>query len=837
MTATQTQESSTSLNGHGAVPRVCVLLVVAVLLVFGQTLRFGYVNYDDDKYVYDNPQVLKGLTPHGFGWAFTYGQIGHWHPLTWISHMLDAELFGAGPAGPHLTNVILHAANAVLLFLLLQRMTGLRSEKSAGAAATPAGASWPSAFVAALFAIHPLRVESVAWVSERKDVLSGFFFMLTLLMYVLYAEKPKVQNPKSRVFYGLALLFFALGLLSKSMLVTLPCVLLLLDYWPLGRMTGGGWRVADENNSTAGPSTFLSPMALARRRINHLLLEKLPFFILSVMSCAATSLVPEKVMAIERLSPSLRIENALVAYVAYMGQMFYPAGLAVPYPFPIRGLPSWEVAGALALLIALSIAGFTFRKSHPYLIVGWLWYLGMLVPVSGIVQISYYARADRYTYLPQIGLYLMIAWAARDLTVSWRHRRQVLGMAATAIMGALMACASLQTSYWRNGTLLWNHTLACTSGNYTAQNNLGYELAAQGRSMEAIEHYQTAIEINPNYAEAQYNLGIALAAQGRLDEAIEHYQKAIQINPDDYEAQYNLGIVLATQGRLDEAIEHYQKAIQINPDHVGAQNNLGYELAAQGRSVEAIEHYERAIQINPRDAYAHNNLAHELAAQGRPVEAIEHYQAAIQIDPYDAYAHGSLANVLAAQGRLDEAIGHYKLAIETNTNYFEAQYNLGVVLTAQDRLDEAMQHFKKALGLNPDHANAHFQYGQALQRQHTLKAAMAEYQRTLELDPHHLPAHLSLAWLLATSPEASLRNGNKAVELARQAVQLSGGVSPEMLDTLAAAYAEAGRFPEAIATARQASELSIAQTNKPLADDIQTQLRLYEANSPYHEPP
>jgi len=357
------------LNDRWRVPGVCLFLAAIIWVVFGQTLGHEFVNYDDDLYVYENPVVQKGLTWEGFRWALTYGQIGHWHPLTWLSHMLDCQLYGLQAGGHHLTNILLHTATAILLFLVLRQMTGFL---------------WRSAFVAAVFAIHPLRVESVAWVAERKDVLSAFFFMLTLGAYVRY-----VRRPPSKIRYGVMILLYALGLLSKNMLVTMPFVLLLLDYWPLNRLSG------------------FSPRVLLRR-----VAEKIPLFVLTVASCVTMALVPEKVPAGDSLSFALRMENAVVSYVTYLWQMIHPSGLACLYPNPANYLPLWQVAGALGLLLAISGVVFAFRKTHPYLVVGWLWYLGMLIPVIGMVQISYYAHADRYTYLPQIGLYLLLTWAA-----------------------------------------------------------------------------------------------------------------------------------------------------------------------------------------------------------------------------------------------------------------------------------------------------------------------------------------------------------------------------------------------------------------------------------------
>jgi tetratricopeptide (TPR) repeat protein len=797
-------ERATDLTGKGVVPGVCALLVVAVFLVFSQTLRYPCINYDDDRYFSANPQVQAGLTWNGIRWAFRTKYASNWHPLTWLSLMLDTELFGPGPMGPHLTNIILHAANVALLLLLLKRLTG---------------ALWPSAFVAAVFAVHPLRVESVAWVAERKDVLCGLFFMLTLLMYVRYVDWSKVQSPKSKIFYGLTLFFFALGLMSKPMLVTLPFVLLLLDYWPLNRIK-------------------LSTFNAQRSTIRHLILEKLPFFLPSAALCVVTVFAQENtVVSIEALPLSLRISNALISYGAYLAQMFWPHNLAVLYPYRFD-VSAGQTVGAGVLLLALTVLAFLAARRLPFFLVGWLWYLGMLVPVIGLVQVGHQSHADRYTYLPQLGLYLAIAWTVRDLTFSWRLRRLVLSVAALTVIATLMVCAGKQTLYWRNSELLWRHTLACTSGNYIANNNLGNTIIDQGRSAEAVRLFQKAIEIYPDYAEAHYNLGCAFDKQERLAEAIGHFQKAIEIYPDYAEANNNLGVVFLKEGRLNEAIKHCQRALEINPDFAKAYYNLGCALDRQGRRAAAIEQYQKAIALKPDFAEAHNNLGVVFRSQGRLEEAVEHFQEVINIKPGDAEAHYNLGGVFGLQNRLEAASQQYRQAVELKPDYVDAHGNLANALAAQGRLDEATQEYRRTLELAPHSAQAHFRFAQALQTQRNFKAAIAEYQATLKLDPRHLPAHLSLAWLLATSPEASMRDGGRAVELARQAEQLaSQGESPQILDTLAAAYAEAGRFPEAIETARRSLTLPATRNNQPLAKGIQSRLKLYEANTPYHEKP
>jgi len=659
---------------------ICLLLALAVCAVFGQTRHFQFVNYDDAAYVYENPAIEQGLSLHGIIRAFTHQNgPGEWLPLTAISRMADWQLYGANAGGHHLTNVLLHAATALLLFLVLRNMTGAR---------------WRSAFVAAVFATHPLRVESVAWVTERKDVLSGLFFTLTLWAYARYVRKPAPASPgvfsflRSRL-YWLALLFFSLGLLSKGTLVTLPFVLLLLDYWPLGRVT------SDQPSPSFGAAGKWQVTRFLR-----LVLEKTPFLVLTAAACVATVLSQkDAIKSVQDVDFPSRISNALVAYADYLGQMLYPAGLAVLYPRPANGWSLWQVGLSVLVLLSISAGVVAGCRKHPYLLAGWLWYLGMLVPVIGFVQVGEQARADRYTYLPQIGLYILVAWGVAELCGAWRWRRVALGSAAGAIVAGLMAAAYVQTGYWQDSITLWTRTLACTSENYSAQYNLGNTLAEQGKSGEAIRHYERALQLNPDYIAAHNNLGLALAREGKLVEAIQHYERALQLKPDYAAAHYNLANALAAQGKPAEAIEQYERAIRLNPDYIEAHNNLGLALAAQGKLDEAIRHFERVLQLNPDDVTAHCNLGNALAARGKLAEAIQHCERALQLKPDNVAAHCTLANALVAQGRLDEAIQHFERALQLKPDNLAAQYNLGIALVSQGKPDEGISHFQQALAL------------------------------------------------------------------------------------------------------------------------------------------
>jgi tetratricopeptide (TPR) repeat protein len=607
---------------------VCVCIVIAVLtwIVFGQTLRHDFVNYDDPRYVYQNTKITSGLNMAGVAWAFSHIHAENWHPLTTITHMLDCSLYGLKTGGHHFSNVLFHTIAVVLLFLALQQMTG---------------ALWRSAFVAAVFAIHPLHVESVAWVAERKDVLSGAFFMLTLLAYVRYARTPSTWR------YLIVAFVFALGLMSKPMLVTVPFVLLLLDYWPLRRIT--------DQRSHPG------------HQLLSLIVEKIPLIALSAVSSVVTFVAQRGAIGwTEQLPMLARINNALVSYVIYVRQMFWPANLAVFYPHPENRLSPWEISLALAVLIGITMAAAILRKKAPYFIIGWFWYLGMLVPVIGLVQVGWQGHADRYTYLPQIGLYIAGTWAFADLTASWRRRRVLLIAAALLVVAALSCSASIQTSYWRNSETLFTHALAVTKHNDVAENNLG----------------------------------IIFLQNGQLDDAISRLHAAIDLRPENGPAHNNLAKALLQKGRVAEAMVHYRKFLEIEPGNVEARNILGTALIQQGRIREAIEQWQDALAIEPENGNAASNLS----------------------------------------------------------------------------------------------------------------------------------------WVFATCPDDSIRDGRRAVELAEKALRISGGKIPMIFRVLAAAYAEDGRFSQALESAQRGADLANSQGNSGLATELQSNIALYQAGTPLRDP-
>ncbi len=597
--------------------RICIALAILTFAVFAQTLSHDFVDWDDGLYVFNNPMVAQGLTVHGVAWAFTHFHSFNWHPVTWISHQADCQLFGLHASGHHLTSLLIHIASVISLFLVLRNMTG---------------ALWRSAFVAAIFAIHPLHVESVAWIAERKDVLSGFFFILTLWAYVRYVrvragliltqrrKDAETQGPRSGgasacetpiKSYLLTLLLFGCGLMSKPMLVTLPLILLLLDYWPLNRFP-----VRQD----------LSPRLCVSASLRFILLEKLPFFALSAASCIITIFAQRgAIQSMETLPLSHRLANACLSYVVYLKQMIWPVKLAPYYPFP-PAIPVWKVALAVVLLIGVSVMAWQQRRRQPWLLVGWLWYLVMLVPVIGIVQVGQQMHADRYTYLPQIGICIALTWTVANWFNAKTQRGKdaekegvlhsdnrfiplaPLRLGAFALLVVLMFSAWKQTGYWKNSQTLADRALACTANNYMAHAMLGDVLLREGKPDEAIIQFKSALAIKPDLLEARNNLGNALAREGKLDEAISDFNEVIRINPDYADAHFNLGLALSQKGRAGESIAEFTKVIQINPVHAAAYKYLGDALVNQGKIDEAIVAYRQALAINPGYSQAQQGL-------------------------------------------------------------------------------------------------------------------------------------------------------------------------------------------------------------------------------------
>jgi Flp pilus assembly protein TadD len=567
-------------------PTVIIIFLIAITLIsYWSVQQFEFVNYDDDIYVTENIHVLSGITKETVIWAFTTFHASNWHPLTWLSLLFDYEFYWLNPAGYHWTNVLFHVSNTLLLFLALTRLTGVL---------------WQSGFVAALFAIHPLHVESVAWVAERKDVLSTFFWMLTLYAYVLYVEHPDWKR------YAFTFISFSFGLMAKPMLVTLPFVLLLLDYWPLKRFLckPSNSHMYFQQSCTKNAQGSFKNINVARS-----LLEKIPLIVLSIIASIMTLIAQqsgEAIMPLQRLSLIERITNAFVSYATYIIKMFWPVDLAVFYPHP--GMwPVWQVCVSILLLAGIST--YVWKLSdHPYLRVGWLWYLGTLVPVIGIVQVGSQSMADRYTYIPLIGLFIMIAWGIPNILRQWRYKRPVLFLSAGLVLLFLMICTGLQVRHWENSISLFRHAVNVTEGNSTAINNLGNALARKGFLDEAILQYKEAIDLQPNNPYTYTNMGKVLMLQGKVKDAVISYSKALQLEPQHMKAHFNIGVAYSEIGYNSEAILHYTEAIKINPDFVAAYNNLGILYAKQEDFDEAVKYFKKALAIFPNYDSARNNL-------------------------------------------------------------------------------------------------------------------------------------------------------------------------------------------------------------------------------------
>ena len=627
----------------GKVSLLCLLLFGLVVWVFLPSLHNDFIEIDDFYYVTGNAHI--NLTLANVAWVFGHATAACWHPLTMWSLMLDHQLYGLKPWGFHLTNVLLHAVNTVLVFSVLRRMTG---------------ATWRSLLVAALFGLHPLRVESVAWISERKDVLCVLFWMLTLWAYVRYAQRrSRVENrepsagssrlaldPRRRTFdYFLALVFFALDLMSKPMAVTLPCALLLLDFWPLDR-----W---------------------PQKSLRGLLVEKVPFFLLAATVSVITYVAQGNTGMVSvltglPLSFGARLDNALISYGRYLGKLFWPVDLCSLYLHP--GLwPAQKVFFSGLLILGLSVFVFVLRRRQPYLPVGWLWYLGTLVPVIGLVPVSSHCLADRYTYIPTLGILIALVWGMHRLTKGWHFQSLGLGAAGGVLVLVCIGLTRHQIVYWKDGVNLWSRAVAVTENNYEAHNLLGRAWFTQGRLDEAIHEMQEVARLNPGFAEAYCNLGRAYVAKGRVDEAFACYQKALELRPDYVAVHNSLGSLLLQRRQADQAVVHCQKALELEPDNVTAHNNLGFAFSLMGRFDEAVAQLQKVVEIQPDNEVAHNNLGYVLLQMGRTDEAISHFRSALKVQPDSAETHNNLAGALLSQRQMDEAIHEFQAARETAT--------------------------------------------------------------------------------------------------------------------------------------------------------------------------
>jgi tetratricopeptide (TPR) repeat protein len=831
---------------------ISLLLIVLTAAAFSPVLNNDFVNYDDPLYVTKNSRVQEGLTPASLGWAWTTTSVANWHPLTWMSLELDYQIYGLNPRGYHLTNLLLHLANTVLLFWALLRLTGAR---------------WPSALVAALFAVHPLHVQAVAWIAERKEVLSALFGMLTLLAYSWYVKQPSVR---SYVFVAGSL---ALGLLAKPMLVTMPFVLLLLDYWPLGRFSFGPQLRPTGNKSTRlakGSTTRFAGITLTDSD-RKVVLEKIPLLVIVAASCIMTVIAQRKggaVSSLTGLSLWARCANAFVSYVRYLGSTFWPSGLVPFYPHPGEDIPVWQPALAALLLIGMTIFALRYARRHPYLPVGWFWYVGMLVPVVGFVQVGFQAGADRYTYLPLIGIFIMVSWALAEAAVRWNLQTAAYALAGCAV-GACVLLSFFQARRWHDSIGLWQYTVRVTPRNAIAKVNLGTALEVAGQEEEAMRLYEEAVRDDPRTDLAHTNLGRLLASRGSLDAATEHFEAAIRLRPDSPLAHARFGVALASQGKIQEAVQHFQEAVRLDPEYGPAHTSLGSLLGRMHQLPEAIYHSREALRINPRDVEAHINLGAALESDGQLPESTEQYRSALRLDPGNANAHNNLGAVLDRQGDLRGAESEYRDAVQLDPDYVLARINLGGALERLGQPGQALEQYRKAMRVPPkealefldlagkflrlgqkDEANSCFRkavaleprdlkyrlrFAQALELQGDTSGADAEYQESVRLDPQWPEKLNQEAWKLATRPDPTSRIGSVAVAWAQQVCQATHHSEARYVDTLAAAYAAAGQFPQAVTTARQALTLASTAQQPELAQQIQNRLRLYEKNQAYAE--
>jgi protein O-mannosyl-transferase len=734
--------------------RWAALLALAALTVFvyEPVRHHDFVSIDDPVYVTENPVVSRGLTLNGLAWAFTTGHASNWHPLTWLSHMLDVQLFGTNAAAHHGTSLVLHLLDSLALYLLLHRATGR---------------SGPSWVVAALFAVHPLHVESVAWVAERKDVLSTLFWFLTTWAYVGYcqAEEPSAGAGIGRQRTSLSLLvllLFALGLMAKPMLVTLPLTLLLLDVWPLGR---AGWPQFD---------------AASWRAWRRLVLEKVPLLALAAASSVVTFMVQQSggaVSALATIPLGRRLANALVSYGAYAARAIWPSGLSPFYPYP-ADIPPVEVAAAAALIVGVTGLAVRFARTRPYLLVGWLWYLITLLPVIGLVQIGRQATADRYTYVPLIGLFVAAAWGAADVMATSRTRRVALAATAVATVAALAVVARAQVHVWADSTTLWRHALALDARNYYAHHALGCLSSDAGRTDEAVRSFEETIRLAPDYPEGHYNLGLMRMRQGRFDDAIRSYRAALQLDPRLADAHNGLAAALAAEHRFADAIREHREAIRLRPDSAryhqalgrtllsagdvdravaglreaarlqpdlaAARSDLGKALAGRGELDEAIASYRDALALDPRLVDAHNNLGVALMARGNATEAADHYRRALAVRPDQAEVHSNLAVALAALGDRDGSIAEFGRALALQTGLAAAHTGLALALSTSGRLAEALPHFAEAARLQPNSDAAHQYYGLALAGAGRMDEAVIELTEALRLNPGNTTARQAL---------------------------------------------------------------------------------------------
>ena len=720
---------------------ICLLLAAVTVAVYWPVTGYEFVGYDDPDFVTANSMVQAGVTVPGLQYAMHAEVARNWHPVTLLSHMLDCQLFKLNAGRHHLTSLLLHTANTLLLFLVLRRMTG---------------ALWRSALVAALFAWHPLHVESAAWIAERKDVLSALFWWLTLWAWLGYTDASKNRGAKSKLFYFLAVFLFLLAAMSKPMVVTLPCVLLLLDFWPLGRFQlrapPPAVREGRAKSRAAPPAVKPAANLLPPWR---LLLEKIPFFAISAALCIETFSIQQHggaMLDTANLPLVSRIGNAFISYVRYPAKMFWPGNLSALY-IRTGDWPPWEVAGAALLLAGLTAWIVAQARTRPWLALGWFWYAGMLVPVIGLVQVGMQTMADRYTYLPLTGLFIILAWGGADLAARFRPPKYVPAVLAALSLAACLVLTARQIPCWQDSETLFKKMIAVSNKNFMAHFNLGNFYSRHEKTDLAITHYREALAAEPNYAEAHNNLGGVLLDQKLYDEAIQHYQDAARLKPSST-AWFNLANTFADAARarhdtnlFAQSVQAFQQALQLDPDSIATRNNLGMVWQDRNRNDLAIPEFEAAVRVKPDFELGHFNLANSLARAGRLDEAITHYQTAARLNPGRVEAFNGQGVSYARQGKMEVAARQFRRVTELTPGDSGGWENLGNALGSQNKLDEAIPCFLKALQIDPRNYEAEFNLGLSLLHQNRRDEAKAHFQAALRLQPDYPAARQALSEL------------------------------------------------------------------------------------------
>jgi tetratricopeptide (TPR) repeat protein len=787
--------------------RMRVLYLGAVLLVLTAAAYLpvwqnGLVDFDDELYISTNPQVMQGLTWSGFGWAWTNYHGNYWQPLAWLSLQLDTQLFATrsrdgqpipSPAAIHGQNLLWHGASVLLLFGLGLRLTG---------------APWPSFLVAALFALHPMHVESVAWAAERKDVLSCFFGILTLWAYAGYVAKPGWQR------YLLVAAAFLLSLLSKPMLITLPFVLLLLDYWPLRR-----WPADTRPPAAARPSGC--PPAATPASLGWLVLEKVPLFVLAAGVGVVTLTARVQVGAAVSLSViplSARLANAVAAYGWYLFRTFCPWHLGALYPHAGRNWSLLPVLEGAAVLLAGTLLALWQAGRRRWLLMGWLWFVGTLVPVLGLAQGGAQAWADRFSYWPHIGLFIATAWALAELVDRWRIPVWVSGAAGALLLGCLAAMTWVQVGYWRDTGTLWERALAVTRDNDVAHVHLGYYYLQRGRPDKAELHFAEAVRIQPDYAQYRSFLGAVLLSLGKVKEAAGQLQEAVERDPNHPDAWYNLGMARLRRQEREAAIRCFRKVLELRPESADALTGMGLALWGAGKSQEAVENFRAALDLDPEQAEAWHGLGNAHLVQGRPDEAIEALRKAVQYNPLSAKAYSDLGLALGRRGQWAQAVSSHNIAVRLQEQGGEFLNKMTLAAATPDAASDVVL-FRCRLA-------------QALNQLGSRQAAAAVYRAAFRVDPYWPGRFAAKAWKLATASEANLRDPRLAHELASQASEGVGDPPADMLDTLAAAQAAVGQYREAVETAKKALNKASAAGEAALAASIRDHLRHYERGEP-----